>query len=80
MSYGTEPTSVTTLFDRLCQLKKNQKFAELDYRHAVNEVEIRRGVRTQIRAMREARNLSQGELGAKIGDGGPKAQANISRL
>lgn len=80
MSYGTETTtSVSTLFDRLCQLKKNSKFADREYRHATNEVEIRRGVRAQIRAMRESRGWSQEQLGAAIKSGG-KEQPNLSRL
>jgi transcriptional regulator with XRE-family HTH domain len=53
-----------------------EKLAEKEYRHAFVETEIRRGLPLQIRAIREAREMSQKNLG----EAATIPQANISRI
>ena len=84
MSSTISTTSASTLFDRLTRLKRNAKFADREYRHATAEAEIRRGIRAQVRTLRDSRRWSQTELAERIakltGTSALTVQPNISRL
>ena len=63
-------------FEMKGSLASHHEAKEKEFRDALVEVDIRRGLPVQIREMRESRGWSQGTLGERIG----KPQNNISRI
>jgi transcriptional regulator with XRE-family HTH domain len=57
-------------------LRSHEEWRDKEFRDALVEVEIRRGIPIQIREMREGRGWTQAYLGERIG----KPQNNISRI
>jgi len=53
-----------------------RQMADAEFRHAYVKEDVRTGLAFQIRALREARNLSQADLGLRAG----KAQSAIARM
>src|SRR5690554_2415184 len=64
------------ILDRASSLSSKPEWVDAEYRQAYAEAAIEQGIAWQIRANREARNLSQTELAKKIGT----RQSAVSRL